>query len=262
VTVPVLFLHGWAMNGALFDDIAGRLGTDFDCHAPDLPGHGSRAAAEPSLDNCAAVARQWIERLDRPLLVGWSMGAAVAWRHLFRHGTDGLRGLVTIDMSPRMLPDANWDLGLIGQSSAAILTTSEKIVPRWSVMAERIACNMYARDSEPTVSRETIRDLLLAQDPERLRALWDDLTAMDERRTMAGINIPYLVCTGARSRLYSQKVAHWIAAQAGQARVARFDHSGHSPHLEEPEAFSDALRCFVAREGLAQMVQEQEGNTP
>jgi len=82
VTVPVLFLHGWAMNGALFDDIAGRLGTDFDCHAPDLPGHGSRVAAEPSLDNCAAVARQWIERLDRPLLVGWSMGAAVAWRHL------------------------------------------------------------------------------------------------------------------------------------------------------------------------------------
>ena len=67
------------MNGTYFDDLVARLGPEFECHAPDLPGHGSRVQDEPSLENCAKVAKDWVDRLDHPVLVGWSMGAAVAW---------------------------------------------------------------------------------------------------------------------------------------------------------------------------------------
>jgi len=258
MTVPILFLHGWAMNGAMFDDAAKRLGPGFACHAPDLPGHGGRQVDDASLDSCAALAKRWIDRLDHPILVGWSMGAGAAWRHVSRHGTAGLRGLVTIDMSPRMLPDADWDLGLIGQSAEAILATSAKIVPEWPRMAGSVARNMYARTGDPAVSREAVKELLLAQDPARLRPLWDDLVAMDERQTIPKIAIPYLVCSGAQSRLYSQDATRWIASQAQQARVESFEHSGHSPHLEEPDAFCDAIRRFVAAEGLATPNQDQE----
>ena len=258
MTVPVLFLHGWAMNGAVFDDTAQRLGADFTCYAPDLPGHGDNLADEASLDSCAAVAKQWIDHLDRPILAGWSMGAGAAWRYVSQHGTSGLRGLVTIDMSPRMLPDADWDLGLIGHSAEAILATSDRIVPEWPRMAKSIVRNMYARNSAPVLSREAVQDLLLAQDPARLRPLWEDLTAMDERQTIPMIDVPYLVCCGAQSQLYSQETARFIAAQAKQARVASFQHTGHSPHLEEPEAFCNAIRGFVAAEGLATANQDQE----
>lgn len=258
MTIPVLFLHGWAMNGAMFNGTAERLGAEFECYAPDLPGHGGRLADEASLDACAALAKRWIDSLDRPILAGWSMGAGAAWRYVAKHGTAGLRGLVTIDMSPRMLPDEDWDLGLIGQSAEAILATSDKIVPQWTRMASSIARNMYALSSAPVPSREDIIDLLLAQDPARLRPLWDDLVAMDERETIAKIAVPYLVCSGARSRLYSQDAAHWIASQAWRARVESFAFSGHSPHLEEPEAFCDAIRRFVAAEGLSTPNQDQE----
>lgn len=258
MTIPVLFLHGWAMNGAMFDDVARRLGPAFDCNAPDLPGHGARVEDEPSLDACAALAKCRIDRLDRPVLVGWSMGAAAAWRYVSHYGTSALRGLVTIDMSPRMLPAADWHLGLTGQSAEAILATSAKIVPEWPRMAGSIVRNMYARSSEPVPCREAVKDLLLAQDPARLRPLWDDLTAMDERGTVSRIDIPYLVCSGLQSRLYSQDAARWIASQAKQARMKCFRHSGHSPHLEEPEAFCDAIRHFVAAEGLATAIQDQE----
>lgn len=246
------------MNGAFFDDVAARLGPEFGCHAPDLPGHGSRVQDEPSLDNCTTLAKGWVDRLDRPILIGWSMGAAVAWRYIAQHGTSGLRGLVTIDMSPRMMPDTDWDLGLIGGSTETILGTSQKIIPKWASMAGGIARNMYARTSDPVVSRDAVEKLLLAQDPARLRPLWDDLTAMDERKTIAAIDIPYLVCSGTQSRLYKREVAQWIAAQAGQARVESFENSGHSPHLEEPEVFCDALRRFIAQEGLDTPNLDQE----
>ncbi|MEC7963902.1 MAG: alpha/beta fold hydrolase, partial [Pseudomonadota bacterium] len=85
--------------------------------------------------------------------------------------------------------------------------------------------------------------------------------AMDMRDTIADIDVPYLVCTGADSRLYREDVAQWIAAQAPQAQVARFAQSGHSPHLEEPEAFCDAICRFVAAQGWVSHIPEQEGQT-
>lgn len=258
MSVPVLFLHGWAMRGAMFDDVAARLGAGYDCHAPDLPGHGSRAGEDPSLETCAALVRQMAGQLDRPVLVGWSMGAAAAWRYLRQHGTSGVRGLVTIDMSPRMLPAPDWTLGMTDQTAEAILATSARIEPEWPRMAGSIARNMYARNSMPELSRNAVENLLRSQDPARLRPLWDDLAAMDERNTIAGIDIPYLVCSGAQSRLYGRETAEWIASNAPDARVESFANSGHSPHLEEPDAFCDALRRFVAAEGLATAIQDQD----
>jgi pimeloyl-[acyl-carrier protein] methyl ester esterase len=44
-----VLLHGWTMRGVIFDDLIARLPPELDCHAPDLPGHGTLSAAEPSL---------------------------------------------------------------------------------------------------------------------------------------------------------------------------------------------------------------------
>lgn len=178
------------------------------------------------------------------------MGAGAAWRYISNHGTSGLRGLITIDMSPRMLSDTDWNLGLAGQSADAVLATSGKIEPYWPRLAESISRSMFAQGSDPVLSRSAVQELLLAQDPAILRPLWDDLVSMDERETIAKIDIPYLVCSGTQSQLYSRDVADWIAAQAGNAQVQNFERSGHSPHLEEPDAFCDAIRRFVAAQRL------------
>ncbi|WP_247742723.1 alpha/beta hydrolase [Shimia sp. R9_1] len=161
-------------------------------------------------------------------------------------------------MSPRMLPDAAWDLGLIGQSAEAILATSEKIIPTWPRLSQSISRNMFARGSTPTLSREPAHALLRLQDPAGLRPLSDDLVAMDEREVISQIDVPYLVFTGAPSRLYSEAVAHWITAKVPWAAVARFEHSGHSPHLEGPETFFDAIRGFVAVEDLTTPLKYRE----
>ncbi|SPJ30485.1 alpha/beta fold hydrolase [Falsiruegeria mediterranea] len=245
MSVPLLFLHGWAMNGAMFGDVAVRLGPDFDCHVPDLPGHGAQEKDEPSLARCVEVVGDIIDRLDRPILIGWSMGAAVAWQYLSLHGTQGLGGLVTVDMSPCLLPDEEWTFGLGGQSADAVLSTSSKIEFQWRSMVNNIQRNMYAPGRALASDDDAMKALLLKQNPTTLRPIWDDLVAMDARNTIAGIDIPYLVCAGGQSQLYDPGVAHWIARHAPMAEVQIFPHSGHSPHLEEPEAFCDAIRRFV-----------------
>ncbi len=245
MNIPVLFLHGWAMNGAFFQDVIDRLGDGFDCHAPDLPGHGANLSDDASLDRCVELIEQWVEPLDRPILVGWSMGAGAAWRYVARSGTSKLRGLATIDMSPRILPDTDWQLGMLGQSREDILSVSPKIVPHWHRMVKSIITNLYAKGSETPQHSETLQSFLDAQDPHQLRPLWDDLTAMDERATISQIDIPYLALCGAQSRLYSVEVAGWLVEQAQNARMEVFENAGHSPHLESPQAFCDALRRFA-----------------
>ena len=246
MTIPILFLHGWTMRGSVFDIIAGRLGTDFTCHAPDLPGHGDHVAGDPSLDACASLIGQWTEQLEQPILVGWSMGATAAWRYIAQNGTAGLRGLITIDMSPRILPDKTWSLGMNGQSAEAIKATSDRLEADWPRVAHNISRNLYAEGSNPTLDRDMIKAELSKQNPALLRKVWDDLVAADERATIAKIDIPYLVCFGIKSQLYRAEVAQWIAKQAPNAQLAPFTQSGHSPHLEEPDQFCNAIRCFVA----------------
>lgn len=241
MSVPIVFLHGWAMNGAIFDAISDRLGADFQCYAPDLPGHGRRMAETPSLDACAEMVRQTVNPLDHPILVGWSMGAAAAWRYIAQHGTNGLGGLVTVDMSPRMASGDGWHLGMIGQTQEDMCETSAKIIPRWPNMVKGIMYNMYSETHGNTV----VEGILKSQNPEQLKPLWDDMTAMDERQTVPKIDVPYLVCTGQKSRLYRSEVADWIANNAPNAEVELFQNSGHSPHLEEPDAFCGAIRRFV-----------------
>ena len=74
---PLILLHGWTMCGAIFDDLAARLGDVAQCHAPDLPGHGAAADRPATLDACAAlVAEQVAAARAPPVLLGWSMGAA------------------------------------------------------------------------------------------------------------------------------------------------------------------------------------------
>jgi len=66
------------------------------------------------------------------------------------------------------------------------------------------------------------------------------------RAIIPRIDLPHLVCSGALSRVYPASASDWIAETAPDGRRHVFARSGHSPHLEESEAFADMLRGFAA----------------
>lgn len=236
------------MNGAIFDDVAARMGPGFACCAPDLPGHGAAADLPPTLEAGAAVVAETIAArgLSDVLLVGWSMGAAVAWTYLRDHGCGRIAGLVTVDMAPRMACAADWPHGLIGQGAEDIAASTRRFEADWAGGAEAIASTMFAdKDGPRGFPRDRALAQILSNDPDRMRAVWRALTAMDLRAVIGGIDLPYLATCGARSRVYPASAADWLAEQAPKGRVHSFPLSGHSPHLEEPEAFRHAIEDFA-----------------
>ena len=230
------------MTGAVFDDLIGRL-AGHPCIAPDLPGHGCARGLPPTAEAWAACIAETIAPLHAPVLVGWSMGAAAVWHYLGAHGTRGIAGLVTVDMSPRMRPAPDWPHGLLGGREAAIEDTARRIETDWEGASHGIAASMFAGAAE--APRDAARRVILSQDPQAMRAAWETLGDMDARADVPGIALPWLVCSGAQSRVYPASASDWIADHAPHARRLVFRQSGHSPHLEEPEAFARVLRAFA-----------------
>lgn len=240
------------MRGAVFAGLAERLGPAFAVSAPDLLGHGAAAEEVTGLEACARAAARAIKATGRDdvLLVGWSMGAAVAWSCLSDNAAPQVAGLVTVDMSPKLVNEAGWTGGLLGQAPDRLARTTDEIHSDWPRAAEKIATSMFAtRSGAPDYSRAEALMQVLSNDPATMARCWDALLAMDLRTAAAQIQCPWIVAHGARSRVYPAETAHWLAGVAPRARRACFENSGHSPHLEEPEAFARMLRAFSAEIG-------------
>lgn len=233
------------MAGDIFGPLMAAL-PGLHCLAPDLPGHGAPAAHPPSIEGGAALLDDLL-REGPALVIGWSMGALAAWQRIARHGTTGIRGLITIDMSPRPLPD--WDFGLSGLTPADARARSAAFAADWPGAAQAMAATMFAtRDGAPTLSRAQAAARIAARDPAVMVPFWGQMLDTDHRATVAALSIPCLAIHGAASRVYPPACADWIAATAPQGRALILPGTGHAPLLEDPQATAAAITEFA--EGL------------
>ncbi|SOC17998.1 alpha/beta fold hydrolase [Stappia indica] len=254
--VPVLILlHGWSCHGGFFAPQLEELGGLTEVIAPDLPGHGKTAdAVTPSIeagaDALAAMMQQ--EGIAEAVLVGWSMGALVAWSMIERHGSDRLSTLVVEDMAPRVINGPDWTLGTLngldGPRNAVFLKAIES---QWPLLAPATARRSFALDARKELVEFAEREMRKASPP-LLAAMWRSLTTQDFRPLTPRIDVPVVLARGARSQLYSLAAAEWQAAHLPRARIETFAQSGHSPHLEEASRFNDMLVGLIERRGRAQ----------
>lgn len=245
---PLVFLHGWSMDGRVFADAAARLSPGFRCLAPDLPGHGGRGPHPATIDGAAAALQDLLcgHDLHGAVLVGWSMGATVAWRHIARFGAARIAAIASLDMSPRIENSADWRLGLRGQGPAGAGAKSEWFRTHWHEAAPLIAEGMFGtRGSSPLMSRAEATARIAPRDPATMAALWSSLAEADERATIARLPVPMLVIHGGQSRLYKRETALWLERAAPRALRCEFPAAGHAPHLEAPDRFAATLSDFL-----------------
>lgn len=251
---PVVLLHGWSCHGGFFYPQLSALAGETLVLAPDLPGHGRTAdKAELTIEGAAdTLATLLVENdLHDIVLVGWSMGAHVAYSLIERHGSERLSCLVVEDMTAKVLNDQGWNLGtrdgMTAERNAGIL---DAIVPNWSQLYPKIAKRIFAegQDLKPDIFAFA-RDEIGKADPRLLQPMWRSLTNLDFRALLPAIDIPTHLVTGARSALYRYEVALWQAGRIPDATVHSFAASGHAPHLEEPEKFNALLLDLAAHPG-------------
>lgn len=75
----IILIHGFLATSLVWGPVAGRLGSGYDVHAPDLPGHGANRQGPPlSLESAVAAVAPLLDANAPAIVVGHSMGALVA----------------------------------------------------------------------------------------------------------------------------------------------------------------------------------------
>src|SRR5690242_4474130 len=102
---PVVFLHGLTFDRRTWRPVTGQLGGSVTSIAIDLPAHGDSGGEPAPLEDVTEQIRRLLEALDleRPVVVGHSMSAAIAGLYAAAHPA---RGIVLVDQATEVLPFA------------------------------------------------------------------------------------------------------------------------------------------------------------
>lgn len=256
---PVVLVHGLGNSSLAWRRVIPGLARGHRVIAPDLPGfgHSSPIQTHDLLDAYSAFVAALIERSggDRvpAAIVGNSIGGAVALRvALTRPGL--VSRLVLVDPAGvgQGVPSW-WRLvrfeGAVRALSAVPLTLMPRPMLGWIVGSayRRMAFADPARVSDRTVqlfaqqlnSRERIHRFL-----RNARVIVDSF-GRDVQSLERPLPVPVLALWGREDRLVPLRDALALLERIGDLEVRILDGCGHSPQLEQPDAFLAAVRPFL-----------------
>ncbi len=244
----ILFIHGLAQSTLSFNrQIASALARDFRIVAYDLRGHG--LSDKPLDPACYQDGRRWADevqaviaakRLQRPVLVGWSLGGRVLRQYLMTYGDRQLSGVNILAARPfevdrvvgpgsrAMAADGRRDLAGRIDTAVKFLRACYEKQPGEQDFVTAVAYNMMI----PFEVRDAIGGW--RTDPD------------DVRDAFAKVRVPTLVTHGRRDQLILPQAAEMSAAAIPGARISWYDDCGHSPFYEDAPRYNRELAEFAA----------------
>jgi len=246
---PAVLVHGWSMSSRAFAHQAAALAAaGRRVLGLDLRGHGRSAPAashrvEDHARDLAALFDR--ERLDRALLVGWSMGAQVALEALPALG-GRVAALALLGATPRFTSCDGWPHGLPEVSVRAL---AARVAHRPERALRRFFEDMFAPEELDDAGRAraaaTALDGAPPTDPAAARAGLDALLAADQRPRLDAVRAPALLVHGARDPICLAAASEWMHARLPRSRLELVPGLGHAPHLSRPDHVSGLLVRFA-----------------
>lgn len=244
---PIVLLHGLMAHSGFFAE-QDALAADFRLIAVDLRGHGASAASIGlTIDRMAEDVAELAEALDLEdaIGVGWSLGASVLWKVLDGRASGRFAGAIVVDMTPRVANDGDWRLGLEPEHCEA---RARAIAENFETFANAAGQAIFAQPTRAALldRAEWAGQEFARNDSVSIGAIWASLAGEDFRPLLGRIRQPTLIVHGAKSHLYGSDTAEHLGEVLPNARIIRFESSGHSPHLEQPDLFNRTVREFAA----------------
>ncbi|HTR04757.1 MAG TPA: alpha/beta fold hydrolase [Thermoanaerobaculia bacterium] len=236
---PVVLVHGYPLDGAMWSGVARTLAPRFRVLKPDLPGRGDTAApSDGRLDDYADFVEAILDALPGPAgIAGFSMGGYVSLA-LARRANPKLAALALVDTRAA----ADDDAGRAKRDEAIALVRAQGPGAIAEAMLPRLFAPAALAHGDLA---ERARRIMQRQKPETIEG---DLTAMrdrsDSRAALSGIGVPTLVVVGALDALTPPADSEAMAAAIPGARLVTIPGAGHLTPLERPGAVAAALGDF------------------
>lgn len=265
--VPLLFLYGLGCSIAHWKyqlrhcQSQGRLTIHMDYR-----GHGQSSLGGPLRPlTIKTLSHDVAEVLDQLqvkecVVLGQSMGGTIALQFAHDH-PNHVAGLI-LQGSPGRDPFSRMQFGSSGAKALKVLTTMNKISPKWTRFLNKTV------GRAPKVARELVRlkgfnaslartdDIdeylhhFFATDPNIFYELADDLADFDVTKLEHLIECPALILAGARDNVTPLEECRWLAKRLPGASLEIIPHGSHCPHLDDPPYVNRKIDEFLKTFGL------------
>lgn len=251
---PLVFLHAAAAHAHWWTHVAAPLTADHHVVLIDLSGHGDSCHRDQyCIERFVRDTEHVIdaERLDRPVILGHSMGAIVGLA-VATKGTARLGGVVAVD-PPLLDPTTAAKLDRRGTAIAqrdSVFSTFEEAVARFRAVPDQATTLPYVLDH---IARQSITTDKDGHDWKFDRRVLGGLVANRHRTTLAstlteiagsGLPVALIAC---EDGMISPAGARALRdATAGAVPIVDLPNAGHHPMLDEPLALLAALRSILA----------------
>ncbi len=263
---PIVFLHGfgsctytWRLN------LPALAAKGFRVYAIDVKGFGLSEKPRDGQYHVAAFTRQLLDfldamKLDRPILVGNSMGGAIITRLGLLY-PDRVGGVVLVDSAPpnfdlrtapsRILHDG----ATIPKSRAEPLTPLQQrlgaALARTLITRKTIEIGLRGAYHDPKFVTEGaidvyFRPFTIDGAVEAFMAMTSQVAVDEGLPPLGSLKPPALIVWGRFDSVIPVSMADWFARALPKARKVILEKSGHMPHEEEADAFNTLLVEFAA----------------
>jgi 3-oxoadipate enol-lactonase len=236
----LVLLHSLLSDRTAFDRIAPRLAAERRVWLVNLPGFGASAPAGPGLEQMADRIAEQLPKLglsgDADLL-GNGFGGFVSVELAVRHG--GLFDrLVLVDTGAAIPPQ--------GKSAFHVMAERVESAGMEAVLATALQ-RMFPDDflaAHPAIAEERKASLRAAK-PKDFAAACRALAQFDRRAELGTIRNPTLIVVGLRDTATPPALSYELVAGIPGAALVELPQCGHSPHIQDPEGFWQAIKPFL-----------------
>ena len=242
---PIVFVHGAMVSGRFFERQIPYFSQWYRVLIPDLRGHGQsdKILQGYTVANYARDLKALFEarQIEHPVLVGWSMGAMVAYEYLKQFGQEQVAGLVIVDQSPSDFAWEGYEFGLLTLQDLGEMVETLQTDQR--TIAEHFA-GLMQHSPSPDTTTWMVEEIMRVPAAIATSILVNQ-TLQDYRPFLEEIHLPTLLLFGRDNKVVPPEAGEDIARRIPGAQLQIFEQSGHCPFYEEADAFNERLHIFL-----------------
>jgi pimeloyl-ACP methyl ester carboxylesterase len=252
---PVVFVHGYLVDGRLWDGVVDALADRCRCFAPDWPIGAQQIAMNPDADlspyGIAATIAAFLEALDLEDVTilgndsGGAMSQVLVTRHPERIGRLVLTNCDTHENFPpglfkAMPPIARLPGGMAVLAApfriGALARAAFKPFSRNPIPAELVASWMEPGLHDPGVRR----------DVKKVTGGMNKRYTLEAAEKLRGSELPILLTWAPKDPFFPIKYAERLAGEAANARIVEIPDARTFVPLDQPERLADEIADFAA----------------
>jgi pimeloyl-ACP methyl ester carboxylesterase len=251
---PIVFVHGYLVDGRLWDGVVDRLSDRFRCIAPDWPIGSQRVAMKPGADlspsGMATIIHSFLEEkgLEDVTIVGNDSGGAMSQVLVTTHPERvGRLVLTNCDTHENFPPGIFRTLVKIARLPGAMAVINAPF--RVGAIA-RAAFRPFAKTRVPdeliaSWMEPGQRDSGVKRDLKKVTVGMDNRYTLEAAEKLRGSDLPILLTWAPEDRFFPLRYAERLATEAGNARIVEIPDSKTFVPIDQPGRLAEEIAAFA-----------------